>query len=51
MQKNILDIFHESTKRWFVNNLGNPTKVQEEAWPEIASGNHTLVSAPTGPFK
>lgn len=51
MLRSSLDLFHESTKKWFVNTLGNPTKVQEEAWPKIANGNHTLVSAPTGTGK
>jgi ATP-dependent Lhr-like helicase len=46
-----LDIFHENTKRWFERTLGTPTAVQEAAWPAIASGEHTLVSAPTGTGK
>lgn len=51
MKKNSLELFHESTKRWFTNTLGAPTKVQEEAWPAISKGRHTLVSAPTGTGK
>lgn len=51
MSGNSLELFNKSTKQWFINNLGNPTKVQEEAWPEIAKGRHTLVSAPTGTGK
>ena len=46
-----LDIFHEHTARWFADSIGTPTAVQEAAWPAIASGNHTLVSAPTGTGK
>lgn len=46
-----LDIFHENTKRWFERTLGTPTAVQEAAWPAIASGEHALVSAPTGTGK
>lgn len=46
-----LDIFHEHTKRWFERAIGTPTAVQEAAWPAIHSGNHTLVSAPTGTGK
>jgi len=46
-----LDTFHENTKRWFERSLGTPTAVQEAAWPAIASGDHTLVSAPTGTGK
>jgi len=47
----VLDIFSEHTKRWFESSLGEPTAVQKEAWPSIAKGNHTLVSAPTGTGK
>ena len=46
-----LDIFHKPTARWFADSIGTPTAVQEAAWPAIASGNHTLVSAPTGTGK
>jgi len=46
-----LDLFHEATKTWFESNIGRPTAVQEEAWPAIAAGYHTLVSAPTGTGK
>ena len=46
-----LSLFHPLTAQWFSNNLGPPTAVQEEAWPAIASGGHTLVSAPTGTGK
>lgn len=45
------DFFSESTKEWFEKTLGEPTKVQKEAWPEIAAGRDTLVSAPTGTGK
>ena len=31
--------------------VGEPTEVQEKAWPEIAAGAHVLVSAPTGTGK
>lgn len=48
MSANSLDLFDNLTKQWFSNNLGAPTAVQEEAWPAIAAGEHTLVSAPTG---
>lgn len=46
-----LDLFHPLTKRWFARSLGAPTPVQQEAWPAIAAGSHTLVSAPTGTGK
>ncbi len=51
MSDHSLELFHEFTKSWFKNTLGSPTEVQNQAWPEIASGRHTLVSAPTGTGK
>ena len=46
-----LELFHPLTARWFERALGKPTAVQQEAWPEIAAGRNTLVSAPTGTGK
>lgn len=46
-----LDIFDKLTSSWFTRTMGKPTAVQEEAWPSIAAGQHTLVSAPTGTGK
>lgn len=51
MPKYSLKIFHKLTALWFTKNLGAPTAVQEQAWPVIAAGSHTLVSAPTGTGK
>jgi len=51
MQSDILGCFSEPTARWFRRALGKPTTVQREAWPVIASGRDTLVSAPTGTGK
>lgn len=44
-------IFDKITADWFAAALGEPTQVQKEAWPAIAGGKHTLVSAPTGTGK
>jgi ATP-dependent Lhr-like helicase len=46
-----LELFHPRTARWFSRAVGAPTAVQEAAWPLIAVGRHTLVSAPTGTGK
>lgn len=46
-----LQLFDTKTARWFRETLGSPTRIQEEAWPAIASGSHVLVSAPTGTGK
>lgn len=51
MDLNSLSVFHPLTAKWFSQNLGAPTKVQEGAWPAIAAGENTLVSAPTGTGK
>ncbi|HEX3023193.1 MAG TPA: DEAD/DEAH box helicase [Lachnospiraceae bacterium] len=51
MTTNSLDVFDELTSSWFRRTLGNPTEVQDAAWPVIAAGMHTLVSAPTGTGK
>lgn len=46
-----LRLFDAETAGWFRETLGEPTLVQKEAWPAIASGSHVLVSAPTGTGK
>lgn len=51
MTSNSLEQFHPYTAEWFTNTLGQPTAVQQEAWPAIAAGKDTLVSAPTGTGK
>ncbi|MDE5697923.1 MAG: DEAD/DEAH box helicase [Lachnospiraceae bacterium] len=49
--ENVLELFDERTQKWFQSALGEPTPVQQEAWPNIAAGRHVLVSAPTGTGK
>ena len=46
-----LEMFEAKTAEWFRGTLGEPTAVQEAAWPAIAAGGHVLVSAPTGTGK
>ena len=43
--------FHPEIHRWFVNRFQQPTAVQQAAWPVIASGEHSLITAPTGSGK
>lgn len=43
--------FTEPVRDWFGRAFREPTKVQQAAWPAIASGQHTLISAPTGAGK
>ena len=45
------DIFHPVTAAWFHNEFTGPTPVQEDAWPAIKQGGHTLIAAPTGSGK
>ena len=43
--------FHPVIARWFEQKFGTPTRPQEEGWPAIQSGSHTLIAAPTGSGK
>ncbi len=46
-----LSHFHPQVSQWFLSQFDAPTRVQEQAWPAIASGEHTLIAAPTGSGK
>ena len=46
-----LGAFHPSIRNWFNARFAAPTAVQREAWPVIASGDHALITAPTGSGK
>jgi ATP-dependent Lhr-like helicase len=43
--------FHPAVTRWFEQRFGSPTEPQARGWPEIHSGRHVLISAPTGTGK
>ncbi|MEJ7811779.1 MAG: DEAD/DEAH box helicase [Gemmatimonadaceae bacterium] len=43
--------FHPLVRRWFAETLGAPSEPQRRGWPAIASGEHTLILAPTGTGK
>ncbi len=43
--------FHPAVEAWFRKTFSAPTLAQERAWPEIQSGRHVLVAAPTGSGK
>ncbi len=45
------DQFHPAVKLWFDQNFSGPSPCQQQAWPAIAGGKHTLVAAPTGSGK
>ena len=43
--------FHPIIERWFHTRFDAPTEPQQEGWPAIAAGEHTLIAAPTGSGK
>ncbi|HEY4733547.1 MAG TPA: DEAD/DEAH box helicase, partial [Gemmatimonadaceae bacterium] len=43
--------FHPVVRKWFKNTFGKPSDPQQQGWPAIASGAHTLILAPTGTGK
>ena len=43
--------FHPIVRRWFEGRYASATAAQEQGWPAIARGRHTLISAPTGSGK
>jgi ATP-dependent helicase Lhr and Lhr-like helicase len=46
-----LEAFTPQVRDWFSRAFEAPTRAQEQAWPAIATGAHTLISAPTGSGK
>ena len=46
-----LDRFSEPVRTWFATTFAEPTAAQEQGWPAIAAGDHTLILAPTGSGK
>ncbi|MEP6909057.1 MAG: DEAD/DEAH box helicase [Actinomycetota bacterium] len=46
-----LKVFTPRTRAWFEGAFAGPTPAQEQGWPAIASGKHTLIQAPTGSGK
>src|SRR3954466_14370970 len=46
-----LEPFSPAVRAWFSTTFPEPTAAQEKGWPAIASGEHTLILAPTGSGK
>ncbi len=44
-------MFHPVVAGWFEEQFGAPTDAQQQSWPAIMAGQHTLVAAPTGSGK
>ena len=43
-----LDRFSAPVRAWFETSFAAPTAAQEQGWPAIAAGDHSLILAPTG---
>ncbi|QDV51318.1 DEAD/DEAH box helicase [Gimesia fumaroli] len=43
--------YHPIIEKWFQNRFQGPTEPQQQGWPCINRGEHTLISAPTGSGK
>lgn len=50
-QDESLTPFHPILQLWFTSRFGEPTDVQKQAWEQIRTGRHTLISSPTGSGK
>jgi len=50
-QHQILSRFHPLIGKWFAKRFEGPTDIQQKAWPHILTGNHVLITAPTGSGK
>jgi ATP-dependent helicase Lhr and Lhr-like helicase len=46
-----LGLFLPWVADWFREEIGEPTPPQQQAWPAIARGDHTLIHSPTGSGK
>ena len=46
-----LSRFSDPVRTWFASSFETPTAAQEQGWPAIADGDHTLILAPTGSGK
>jgi ATP-dependent Lhr-like helicase len=47
----VLAPFHPAVREWFSTSFPAPTRAQQLGWPSIASGDSTLIFAPTGSGK
>ncbi|MCA9016153.1 MAG: DEAD/DEAH box helicase, partial [Planctomycetaceae bacterium] len=43
--------YHPIIEKWFQTRFQGPTEPQQQGWPCINRGEHTLISAPTGSGK
>ncbi len=45
------ELFHPAVCAWFTQTFAAATACQQQAWPAIKQGRHTLITAPTGSGK
>lgn len=51
MTSSALSLFHLLIQPWFEDNFEQITDIQQKAWPKIATGEHLVITAPTGSGK
>ncbi len=51
MTDDVLQRFSAPAREWFTTTFAQPTAAQQQGWPAIADGQHTLILAPTGSGK
>ena len=47
----VLEAFSLAVREWFASSFPEPTPAQQQGWPVIVGGAHSLVCAPTGSGK
>lgn len=47
----VLEAFSPAVREWFASSFPEPTPAQQQGWPVIVGGAHSLVCAPTGSGK
>jgi ATP-dependent Lhr-like helicase len=47
----VMELFSPAVRAWFEGSFPAPTAAQQQGWPAIAGGEHTLILAPTGSGK
>ena len=47
----MLEQFSPAVRAWFATSFPEPTPAQQQGWPPISAGEHTLICAPTGSGK
>jgi ATP-dependent helicase Lhr and Lhr-like helicase len=51
VNQSLRNFFYPLVAQWFQEQIGQPTDLQQQAWPKIAAGEHILITGPTGSGK